>query len=165
MEFDSVRLYKLDYNNMLKLLLLWKLCTYKKYRDIIINDETFQNYIDKYAKKMKYEPETYEDGLKMVLLGVIPLNSNKKLNKYNIIYFDKFDMSKYAAIMKFFLNKKEYARYLKEGWEHGDDDVDIFYHNKVKTTIIWDELDEFDILEDEPEFKKISKWVHDIQVM
>lgn len=165
MEFESVRLYKLDYNNMLKLLLLWKLCTYKKYREIIINDEDFQKYIDKYAKKMKYEPETYEDGLKMVLLGVIPLNSSKKVSKYNIIYFDKFDMSKYAAIMKFFLNKKEYARYLKEGWEHGDDDVDIFYHNKVRTTIIWDELDEFDTIEDEPEFKKISKWVHDIQVM
>ena len=165
MQFECVKLCKLDYNDMMKLLLLWKLCTYKKFRDLIINDETFQSYIDKRAKRMKYEPETYEDGLKMVLLGVIPLNSSKKVSSYNIIYFDKFDMSKYSSIMKFLLNKKDYARYLQEGWEHGDDDVDIFYHDKVNTTIIWDEIDECDSIDNEPEFKRISKWVHDIQVM
>lgn len=165
MQFECVKLCKLDYNDMMKLLLLWKLCTYKKFRDIIINDENFQDYIDKRAKRMKYEPETYEDGLKMVLLGVIPMNSSKKVSSYNIIYFDKFDMSKYDAFMKFFLNKKDYARYLKEGWEHGDDDVNVFYYEKVKTTIIWDEIDEYDMIDNEPEFKKISKWVHDIQVM
>ena len=111
----------LDMNNRNKLFILWALMRNRTVTRAIIDSPEFETYYNGFKKNDLTKEACYG----MILQRIIPMNTSNRVNKYQLVYFNTFNLLKIDEIRKLVLgdNNLEFDYDPDEAY----DDVEILY--------------------------------------
>lgn len=116
-----VKTSDLDMNNRNKLFILWALMRNRTVTRAIIDSPEFETYYNGFKKNDLTKEACYG----MILQRIIPMNTSNRVNKYQLVYFNTFNLLKIDEIRKLVLgdNNLEFDYDPDEAY----DDVEILY--------------------------------------
>ena len=120
-----VKTSDLDMNNRNKLFILWALMRNSAVTRAIIDSPEFETYYNEF----KRDNLTKEACYGMILQRIIPINTSNHVNKYQLVYFNTFNLLKIDEIRKLVLgdNNLEFDGDFDYDPDGAYDDVEILY--------------------------------------
>lgn len=118
----------LDINNRNKLFILWALMRNSDITRAIIDSPEFETYYNGF-KKDNNDNLTKEACYGMILQRIIPMNTSNRVNNYQLVYFNTFNLLKIDEIRKLFFGdcSLESNEYLNCDPDESYDDIEILY--------------------------------------